>query len=358
MNVTVDLTDLRRVLTTAKKIAGGRYALPAMEGVRLDADTDELRVTATNYDMTYSTTIPATVYERGAVLVSCKGLAGLVKGKGSLNLAADVPVLHVVNGVESVLPLLPLDEFPATVEAEWADAGSLALSEVSQVIVAASRDDARPILTGVLVRGADVVATDSYRLHLHRYAEGTRADLPGVLIPSAALVLAAKLGPDAGIEYGRAGGAEPTHVRITVGAHTFVVRLIDGDFPNYNQLIPVDQPYSLTVDRDSFARVLAGVGQVVARTASPIVLTVEGSELVVSTKDRETERTSSGRVPCKATDGYPVTAYNPAFLVDAVATMTGEKVALRCSDSLKPVLLSEERETGTAIRLIMPVRIA
>lgn len=316
MDITVDLKALRPAVAAAKKLAARSYG---EKGVTLTAAFDLLHVGAQDSDLTLSIRVPATVRGYGVVTVDCAALSALLRGKGSVILSdAQDGFLRVENGICTDLPV---SAAPVAPTAEWGPGHGVDLATVADVAVAASRDEARPILTGVLFDGGDVVATDSYRLH---WVEAG-GSFPTVLVPSRAFGFLPKVGTAQmsagkvtrpGTPYAEyvggskmAGGTRVVHettvttdaVRITAGAVTVTVRTIDGDFPNWRQLVPTNQPHALTVDREAFGKVVCAVALALPQPrkhqhAEPVRLRLDGSELVVWAQVDGREA-SSGRIP-------------------------------------------------------------
>jgi DNA polymerase III subunit beta len=249
-----------------------------------------------------------------------------------------------------------------------------------QVVRAASSEDSRPILTGVLMAaeqgGLRLVATDSYRLAVR--------DLPGigvlredqhVLVPSRALAelqrllsSAAKSAPpapaDAAAE-GAAPAAEGPAAILRLGEHdaTFelgsvklTTRLIEGDFPNYRTLIPSNYPNSLIVGRDALLDAVRRVKLMVRDPTTPvrIALRSDGIELTVITQDwgQATEE-----VDAKYEGAEMVVAFNPNYLIDGVEAITSDEVQLETLDALKPATL-KPTEGSDYLYLLMPVRVS
>jgi DNA polymerase-3 subunit beta len=378
MDITVELKSLRPAVAAAKKLSARAYGNP---GVTLTAEGGALKVTTSDVDVNLETTVPATVREGGTVTVSAVDLAGLVKGKGTVVLSSGQEgTLRVENGIVTDLPTTALPVAPG---AEWDDVShTVDLGTVGAVGTAASRDEARPILTGVLFDGACIVATDSYRLHL---AEGVGAAFRPMLVPSRAFAFLPKTGaatmtqgkhsrpgtPHVEVTYVGGVGGEKVRtehpgapivtdvVRIATDGATVIVRLIDGEFPNWRQLVPSASPHALTFEREAFLKVAGAVGATIAKTARPVRLEVQGSELVIFAHGEDGNVSSSGRVPCKGDDLelFPAIAFNPAFLVEAVATLDDDFATLSVTDSLKPAMLREHRDGAESVRLLMPVRV-
>ena len=256
--------------------------------------------------------------------------------------------------------LIPAEEFPQ-LSAPAADSVTLSAAEFSeglrQVVSAASTDDSRPILTGVLLAaegtGLRLVSTDSYRLAVR--------DLPGatvldegqtVLVPSRALN-----------EVVRAlGSADSLTLVLGEREASFVIdgirlttRLIDGDFPNYRGLIPQSQPNRLTIGRAPLIDAVRRV-KLMAREATPVRLTMrDGSvELVAITQDigqahEELDATYTGT--------ELTVAFNPEYLLTGLEVTPGDEISLETVDSLKPALL-RSTENANFLYLLMPVRVS
>jgi DNA polymerase-3 subunit beta len=256
--------------------------------------------------------------------------------------------------------VFPVDEFPRLPEpvadGVTLDAGELAAA-LRQVVPAASGDDARPILTGVLVTaeadGLRLVATDSYRLAVR--------DLPGqsvlhegqsVLVPSRALndltrVLAGV--NELTLHLGeRDATFEAGPVRLTT-------MLIEGDFPNYKGLIPSAHPNRLTVSREAL---LEGVRRVklLAREATPVRLAMssDGLDLVAVTQDVGQAHES---LDAKYEGAELTVAFNPEYLLQGIEVLPGDEVLLETVDSLKPALVKSP-EHPEFLYLLMPVRVS
>jgi DNA polymerase III subunit beta len=239
-------------------VANRGGALPVLSGVRAELVGDRLRLTGSDLELTIDIEITVAGEEDGVAVLPAKISSDLVRSLGDprVEVAVEGDEARIGAGrFESSLRLLPADEFPRlAMPAE--DAVTMAAGEFAaalrQVVPAASADDARPILTGVLLAsegsGLRLVATDSYRLAVR--------DLPGtsvlgegqsVLVPSRALRELERL----------LGSAEEITLRLgereasfEVGGVRLTTRLIEGEFPNYRGLIPSSHPNRLTVGRE------------------------------------------------------------------------------------------------------------
>jgi DNA polymerase-3 subunit beta len=258
---------------------------------------------------------------------------------------------------EFSLRLMHADEYPRF-DAPAADAVTIPAERLAaslrQVVRAASSDDSRPILTGVLMAaeadGLRLVATDSYRLAV--------CDLPGetvlgegqhVLVPSRALAELAKV---------LSGGDEVTlrlgtrDASFSVGGVQLTTRLIEGEFPNYRGLIPENHPNKLTVERDALLEALRRVRLLAQEATRAVQMKGDSVELVAITQDvgqahEELDATYVGQ--------ELMVAFNPQYLLDGVEVTPGEHVTLETVDALKPALIRSV-DTPDFVYLLMPVR--
>ncbi|HEX7094343.1 MAG TPA: DNA polymerase III subunit beta, partial [Acidimicrobiales bacterium] len=253
-DVLVDaLATAGRAVTTR----GG--ALPVLSGVLLELNGDVLRLIGSDLDLTITVQTTVSGQQDGVAVLPGKLASDIARafGPGAVNVEVSDDVARLSSGrSEFSLRLMHADEYPRfqppSAEAVTISAERFA-NALREVVRAASADDSRPILTGVLMaaegNGLRLVATDSYRLAV--------CDLPGesllregqhVLVPSRALNELAKL----------LSGADEVTLRIgardasfTVGNVQLTTRLIEGEFPNYRSLIPSNHPNKLTVDREA-----------------------------------------------------------------------------------------------------------
>lgn len=350
-------------LSTAGRAVGGRAGNIALSGLHLELKGDQLRVTGSDLDLTISQELTVGGHTDGVVVIPSKLIADIVRalGAGAVDVVVDGDEVQITAGrSEFSMRTIPADDFPrlGTPSATEVTLNSADLTEaLKQVVKAASSDDSRPILTGVLLapegEGLRLVSTDSYRLAVR--------DLPGtsvldsdqsVLIPSRALSeLTRALGEHETVAL-RLGERDAS---FSVGGTEVVTRLIEGDFPNYRGLIPDTYPNKLTVGR---AELLDAVRRVrlMAQEATPIRLNMSGDglELVAVTQD-----VGQAQEALDASyEGDELTvAFNPDYLIDGIEVTPGEEITLQTVDALKPAVM-RSAANDDFLYLLMPVRVS
>jgi DNA polymerase-3 subunit beta len=358
----------------------------ALGGVRIEASGNHLAVVGTDLDLTVHVSTEAIGITDGVCVAPAKLLADIVRSlePGAVTIEAEGEKVEI-GAARSRFSLrtFPVDDFPTLPEppqpATFLPAAGLA-SALRQVVRAASNDDARPLLTGVLIaaegNGVRLVATDSYRLAM-RDIDGSDAfvDSSQILVPARALAELQKLSvlgisaKDAGSSGGgegndHDGGDRPT-IGLSIGDHdvTFTAgdvkvstRLLDGTYPDYRQLIPAEYPNRLHVGKDSLLDALRRVRLLVRDNTTPVRLSMRngGVDLtVVSQEVGDASETVDADF-----DGTELTiAFNPTYLIDGVEAVTGDEVLLETVDATKPATVRAAEETNFRY-LLMPVRVS
>jgi len=350
-------------LTTTGRAVGGRAGNVALSGLHLELAGDVLRVTGSDLDLTISQAITVAGDTDGVVVTPAKLIADIVRalGPGAVDVVVDGDEVQITAGrSEFSMRTIPADDFPrlGTPEGEEVVLSAEALSDaLKQVVKAASGDDSRPILTGVLLaaegEGLRLVSTDSYRLAVR--------DLPGtsvlsgdqsVLVPSRALAELNRVFGDHNEVSLRLGERDAS---FEVGGTQVVTRLIEGEFPNYRGLIPDSYPNELTVNR---AELLDAVRRVrlMAQEATPIRLSMrsDGLELVPVTQDVGQAQEA---LDASYSGDELTVAFNPDYLIDGIEVTPGEEVTLQTVDPLKPAVM-RGADSADFLYLLMPVRVS
>ena len=357
----------RDVLFEALGIAGravsGRATLPGLSGIRAELQGDQLTLTGSDLDLTISTEVTVSGESDGVSVIPARLASDIVRAvqPGAVSFAAEAESLTIQAGrSEFSIRLISGDEFPQLnaldVEPVTLPSEQVAAA-LKQVVLAASSDDSRPILTGVLLQaeggGLRMVATDSYRLAMRDLAEVTvLAEGGDVLMPSRALGELNRILAQADQVRVRLGHNDAS---FEVGPVTLTTRLIEGDFPNYRGLIPDMHPNTLTVNREELLDALRRV-KLLARESTPIKIemSADGMELVAVTQDVGTARESLE----SRYEGSDLTvAFNPDYLLQGVEVAPGEEITLSTIDELKPAVV---RAVGVDdyLYLLMPVRVS
>jgi DNA polymerase-3 subunit beta len=354
---------LAEALATASRAATSRTGtLPVLSGVRLDVTDGELTITGTDLELTIQLSVPVHSDQDGSSVVPARLVADIVKalpaGAVEVSLGDEEMSISAGRSQFSVRPL-SLSDYPAQAEPE-AEPVTLSSDQVGealrQVVRAASTDDARAVLTGVLIAseedGLKMVATDSYRLAVRDLPQSSMlAAGQKVLVPSRALAELQRIVTGDDDLTVRLGAREAV---FEAGGTRLTTRLIEGEYPNYRNLLPPSYPNLLTVAREPLLEALRRV-KILAQDSTPVRLTLGGDtlQLTAITQDvgNAAEEIDAGY------DGAEMTvAFNPDYLAAGIEAIDGDEVTLATVDPMKPAVL---RGVGhdEYLYLLMPVRV-
>lgn len=360
MEITTTVGALKKALTTVKPATTTRSGgLHILSGAKLVADERGLTVQATDLDLSLTTVVDdARVATPGELVVSMKVLAGLMKGKAAtpVRIALGEDQVAITAGATSTVRTLPAEEWPRIPDRSGFELTdhALDLGALAAVNSAASRDQTRPILTGVLLTGQTVVATDSYRLHICESPADVHAEFPTMLLPVATAEALVKQGGPAFARFSPDGRS----ARIETPTATTTTRLIEGDFPNWRQLVPSALPATLQVDRAEFAAAVEQVKAVRNDTSTPVRLRLERTRVTVHAVTQDVG-TSEVALPAFWNGADLTVAFNPDFLVALTKGLPSPVLRFSILDALKPAVAVDTDDIGRRYtRLIMPVRLS
>jgi DNA polymerase-3 subunit beta len=323
-----------------------------------------LHLAATDMELSMRTSLECGVESEGAVVVPGKLLVDLVRllpgEEVSLEHRQGEGVLEIVSGsADYRIHTYNAEDFPrlpevAGTEMVTIDAAAV-LETAAKVNRAASRDESRPVLTGILVRfeGEKLVmaATDSYRLAVKE----TEMAAPGpdldAIVPAKALLELARVASDASeLQL----GVQENQVLFASDGILLTTRRIEGQFPNYRQLLPESFEHEVTCQREELLDVVRRVA-VLAQRNAPLRLRFAEGELTVSA---QTQDVGEGResLPAGFTGEPLEIGFNPDFLRDGIESADGDDVRLKLISPLRPAVLQGEGDDFSY--LIMPIRLA
>jgi DNA polymerase-3 subunit beta len=366
LKLTTKRDELVSKLSIVSRAVSSRAATQSLSGILLTASPDGVALRATDLEMGLETRLEAEVDGEGAALLPGRLLSEISRSLPDATVEietreAERDVEIRCGGSSFHLRTLPAEDFPKFPEEEGEPlkipAPALA-STVDVVARAASRDDMRPVLTGVLVsaRGNEMtmVATDSYRLAVKRTE--LEAGIGGELeanIPARALRELARILAAEGVEEVSVA-LLPNQAVFKAGAIVLNTRLIEGQFPNFRQLLPESYEHDVRLPRAEFLDVARRVSQLAQRNA-PLRLAFAAGELTVAA---ETPDVGDAKETMPAAfEGEPLEiGFNPEFLKEGIESVEGDEVVLRLISPLRPGLL-QPVDSEDFRYLVMPIRL-
>jgi DNA polymerase III subunit beta len=355
--------ELASRLALVARASSTRGAVQVLGGILLRARDGLLELEATDMELSLRTTVAASVEGEGAIVVPAKLLGDVVR----LLPAAEVTIAHrPEDGVATIesgsysgrLNVFAAEDFPRLpaidVPLHEVESASL-LDTVQRVSRAASRDESRPVLTGILVRfegsSLTMAATDSYRMAVKETELSSAGPELEAIIPARALDELARVA--AGTETVQLGVNE-NHVIFGAGEAWLTTRRIDGQFPNVAQLKPETFDVELELNRVELLETVRRAA-VMAQRNTPLRLRFSEGELTISAQSQDVGETRESLAVGYAGEPLEI-GFNAEFLREGLESVTTDEVQLKLINPLRPGLLSTE---GDAFwYLIMPIRLA
>jgi DNA polymerase III subunit beta len=366
LKLTTKRDQLVSKLSIVSRAVSTRAATQALSGILLSASDGSVALAATDGEMGLRTALAADVEGAGAVLLPGRLLSELARSLGDesveIELRESEHDVEIRSGGSSFhLRVLPSEDFPNLPDEgdEPLKIPATALAEtVDLVAPAASRDDMRPVLTGVLVTAASeemtMVATDSYRLAVKRTElEGAIGGELEANIPAKALRELGRLVAGGEVEE-VAVSLLPNQAVFKAGSILLNTRLIDGQFPNFRQLLPESYEHDVRLPRGEFLDVVRRVSQLAQRNA-PLRLSFSQGELKVSASTPDVGDAEES-MPAAFEGEELEIGFNPEFLRDGIESVAGEEVLLRLISPLRPGLL-QPVDSEDFRYLVMPIRL-
>jgi DNA polymerase-3 subunit beta len=366
LKLTIKRDELVSKLSVVSRAVSTRAATQSLSGILVSAGEGGVSICATDLEMGLKTKLAADSDGGGAVLLPGRLLAELARSLGDQTVEIETREVErdveIRSGGSSFhLRVLPSEDFPSLPDEEGEPltipAAALAAT-VELVARAASRDDMRPVLTGVLVSASGnemtMVATDSYRLAVKRTE--MESAIGGELeanIPAKALRELSRIVSSDGVESVSVSLLRNQAV-FKAGDIVLNTRLIEGQFPNFRQLLPESYEHDVRLPRPELLDVTRRVSQLAQRNA-PLRLSFAPGELKIaaSTPDvGDAEETMPA-----AFEGEPLEiGFNPDFLREGIESVEGDEVVLRLISPLRPGLL-QPVDNEDFRYLVMPIRL-
>ena len=377
MRVTCLQENLSRGLALVSRAVATRSTLPVLSNVLLQSEDGGLRLSGMNQQLAMSVWLGSSVEDEGAITVPARLLSDFVAQlpEGPVTLATDdeTDTLNVASGrYQAKIKGLSAEDFPpipTTGDEREVDLATDLLADViGQVVTAAATDDSRPVLAGVSITiGPDhieLAAADGYRLAVRREeVETGLAEPVQIVVPRPAMVeLQRMLADDPGTV--TIGLSETqSQVLFRTSTVTFIATLIDGQFPNYPQLIPGEVDTRVVVDTQAFAQATRIASLFASSGANVIKLHVqpgaegESGRMVLTSNSAELGE-NSGELDAEVSGDGGLIAFNPRFLSECLGSIATERISVGTSGAtspgrFRPVDGDEEVETHSHV--IMPM---
>jgi len=364
MKIVVGRDELAQKLSVVARAVSTRATVQILSGVLIRAESGRVHLAATDMELSLRSSLEAQVEGEGSVVVPGRLLVDFVRllpaGDVTLEHRAEEGVVHVSCGSASAsLHTYAAEDFPRLPDLDalgtFTVDRELVLETVARVARSASRDESRPVLTGILARfeaGKLVMAaTDSYRLSVKETPLSGNSPELEAIIPARALGELARIAQSGdSIEL----GVHENQVVFVADDVWLTTRRIDGQFPNYKQLLPETFEHDVTLPRAELLDVVRRVS-VMAQRNSPLRVRFAEGELTVSAQTQDIGEASES-LPVQFAGEPLEIGFNAEFLREGIESVTADELHLRLISPLRPGLISAEGDDFWY--LIMPIRLA
>ncbi len=362
MKIKVQQDVFCKALQKVSNIIGSRTTLPVLANVWMSAEEGKLTLATTDLEIRYVTTVAAEVEEGGITTIPAKKLLGLVsRFHGEITIESNENFHSKIScgSVEIMLLGLNPADFPAAVEFDVMRSVQLKQQEVSDIVerisYAVSAEDSRKVLQGILLSIHEgkitAVATDGKRLALvekmlEGIPEGSDGDIIITLKSAQELKRIMEKEGEVKMEIGE------KLIRFTVGETVITSKLIEGNYPNYRQVIPASFKKSVTIQCDQFTYALDILSFTLTDTNSPLVkLTFKQNQLLFEANSNIGEGSES--IPVDYEGEEMSASFNPHYLLDPFKHLPHDQMFLKINDVVSPIAL----ETADGfLYVIMPMR--
>lgn len=365
MELSVTQENLTRALSVVGRVASTKTQLPILGNILLRTDGSRLLVAATNLEIASTQYVGAKVAKPGAITIPAKLITEFVSNlpKGLVDLKVTGNNLHIQSATyTSIINGVIADDFPELPTINEAASVSYSIltddfkQAVSQTTITASSDSTRPVLTGVYWHSFEgelfLAATDGYRLSERRLVK-TTSQLSAIIPVTTLQEVLRTIHDDVDqvdVLF------DETQVRFRLGESEIISRLIDGNFPDYRQLIPKKSEITITAQKQDFVRIVKIASLFARESGGSITLTADAdkktlsihsiaSELGENTSELTVETTASGHI-----------TLNSRYLAEALSVVEDDTISFEFSGKLSPSILKSAVKDANYYHVIMPLK--
>ena len=364
MRLTIPQPQLLKTLQTVERAVNDRTTLPILANILLEASENELTLTATDLDVGIQCRFPlAQPTESGAVTLPARKLTTVVRELPDELVVLEAKKNHTATlncgAVNFRIPGLPAEDFPALPTMDEVEGGSIPQGVFKRLIAetmhAMSMEETRFILNGALLTVQEdiltIVATDGRRLAVAK-APVTGGAAFTAVVPAKTIRELARLLEDEDEDLAVAP-LKDNQLTLRFGQVTMITRLIEGQFPQYEKVIPPPSKHALTCDRQALINAVRRASLMTTATSQAIVFEMAGAALVVS---KESAELGSAREEVRVTyTGEPLTvAFNPEFWLDVLKVLNGSEVTIELSGPDRPAVIRQP----DFLYLVLPMKVA
>ncbi|MCC7303056.1 MAG: DNA polymerase III subunit beta [Bacteroidia bacterium] len=369
MKFIVSSSTLLKQLQAISGVINTSNALPILDNFLFELEQNNLKISASDLETTISTTLHVESKDAGSIAIPAKLLLDTLKTfseqpltfnidrkKNSIEINSDYGKYKLTGHSGDEYPKAPAIESPASFMIN----GSVLTSALNKALFATGNDELRPVMSGVFFQiendGVTFVATDAHKLVRYKRSDVKPQNVASFIVPKKPLTLLKNLltanDENVQVEY------NANNAHFSFAGINLTCRLIDGKYPNYEAVIPKENPNRLTISRSSFLGSIRRVSIFSNKTTHQVRLKVGGSELNISAEDLDFSNEANERLTCAYEGQDMEIGFNSRFLLDMLNNLETEDVVLEMSAPnragiIKPATAAAEGED--TLMLVMPV---
>lgn len=362
MKLQVTQENLNRALSNVARVASGRNALPILSNVLIKTVDKRVCVASTNLTIAITNYIGSKVKEEGSITVPARLMQDFVASlpSGVIDIVVEDTKLHIkTDKYDSTINGTPADEYPVLPKisngSKWKISSQKLKKAIQQVVVAASGDEARPVLTAVFLHTNQgclfLAATDSYRLAEKKV--GPQKNDINLLIPATALQDLLRIIGDNEDE------VEVTHddqqVLFKVGDIELVTRLIDGKYPDYKKLIPVKFGVSATLPRLELVNITKVSSLFARESAGSVTLEVDPAKNQIGIRSVASQLGENTATTDAQVVGGGAITLNSRYILDALGVISDNEVTISFNGKLEPCVIKGTKSPEYT-HIVMPLK--
>lgn len=371
MNFIVSTSALLKQLQFIDGVVSNNTVLPILEDFLFDIEKGKLNLFATDLEITMSSNVEIESKEDGKIAIPAKLLMNILKTLPDqpLTFSIDERTFGVemksASGGRYRLTGENGDDFPRVPVAEDIKdiklASSVLKNAISACLFAVGTDELRPAMTGVNFelnnQGITFVATDAHKLVRYKRKDTKAGKATNFIIPRKALMLLNSALPEDDTQVTISYNA--SNAFFTFGTVSLICRLIDARYPDYNAVIPADNPNKLTINRNDILNTVRRLIIFANKTTHQVTFKLSGSELHAYARDVEFSNEASETLACSYSGENLEIAFNGKFLIEMLSSATSEEVLFEFSTPSRAVLVSPvtQNENEDLLMLLMPIMI-
>lgn len=368
MNFVVSSSSLLKHLQTISGVLTTSNTLPILDNFLFEISDGGLTVSASDLETTMRTTFEVEAKETGKVCMPAKLLLDILKNLPDQPLTFGVNLdnfsieISYTNGKSKMVGYNG-DDFPKVPDLKDTNnttvAGDIIAEAINKTLFATGTDDLRPVMSGVFCQftsdNMTFVATDAHKLVRYTRTDSKASGNSSFILPKKALNMLKnnlKGEEDVKIEYNESNAV------FTFNETTLTCRLIDGKYPNYEAVIPQENPNVLTVDRESLLSSIKRVSIFANKTTHQVQLKITGSELSISAEDLDFSNEANERLTCSYEGEDMEIGFNSRFILEMLNNIGSDEIRIMMSQPNRAGLIvpaTKENEDEDILMLVMPV---